>query len=77
MRRITKIVTYLIIPALLVGLVLFDVVALVIGGTEATISSVVIDASYKQPFLPFGVGFFVGIVSGHLFWRFGGKNGKH
>ena len=44
---------------------IYDVYAMVIGGTEASISSVIINFSYKMPFFTF----LFGVLCGHLFWR--------
>lgn len=46
-------------------LAIYDVVAIHYGGTEASISSLIINFSYKMPMFTFCCGF----VMGHLFWR--------
>lgn len=69
-KRITKIVTFAVIPALIVGILIYDVVAIVNGGgSEASISSLIISFSYKFPFFTFLTGFGNGVLVGHLFWR--------
>lgn len=60
-----KKVTQIVICIALVGLIIYDVIAIVQGGTEASISSIIITYAYKMPMMPFMVGF----LMGHLFWR--------
>lgn len=69
MKQTTKIVTFLIIPLLIVGVLVYDVIAIIEGGSEASISSLIIKTSYEMPFFTFSVGFFIGVLVGHLFWR--------
>lgn len=57
--------TSMVIVATIAGLILYDVFAIIQGGTEASISSVIIAFSYKMPMATFLSGF----VCGHLFWR--------
>ena len=45
-------------------MLIYDLSALLLGGMNATISRVVIDASYDWPAIPFAVGF----LCGHLFF---------
>ena len=59
----------LLIVFLIVAILVYDVIAIYHGGTEASISSAIIVMSYKQPFMVFCIGFFIGLLSGHLFWR--------
>ena len=54
---------YLIL-AVIIALLGYDVFAYIKGGTEATISSVIIDWSYDYPAFTFMMGF----VNGHWFW---------
>jgi hypothetical protein len=71
-KKITKIVIGLIF--LVVALVLiYDVVAIVNGGTEASISSFIITMAYKMPFAVYMLGLSNGILIGHLFWRMKGN----
>lgn len=58
---ITKIVLFVFI----VGLLGYDVYAVIAGGTEATISHLVIEMSYQFPAFTFAVGF----LMGHLFFK--------
>lgn len=60
-----KKITSLVIVFTIAALVIYDVFAIVKGGTEASISSVIISFSYKMPMASFLAGF----VCGHLFWR--------
>lgn len=64
-KKLTSIVTIVTVVLVLV----YDVIAIVNGGTEASISSLVITKSYEQPLIPL----LVGIVIGHLFWRMKGN----
>lgn len=57
--------TVIFISAMFVSIAIYDVFALSMGGTEASISHVLIVWSYKYPVLTFAFGF----VMGHLFWR--------
>ena len=68
-KKVTKIVTFLIIPLIVVGILVYDVIAISMGDTEASISSLLIRSSYKMPFMVYCVGLFNGILVGHLFWR--------
>ena len=61
MKKITLII--MIICAIF--LVVYDVIAIMKGGTEASISSIIITASYQMPLIPFTFG----ILCGHFFWR--------
>ena len=57
------------IGAIIVFVLIYDAYAISKGGTEASISSMIINASYTMPFgTHFGV-FCLGILFGHLFWR--------
>ena len=51
-----------------VGLVLYDLVAMVRSGPDATISVIVHEFSKNNPIVPLAVG----IVIGHIFWPVGG-----
>lgn len=59
-RRISKIV----IATAFALIMLYDLVAQIMGGTNATISRAIWDFSSDVPFIPFLAGFFMG----HLFW---------
>jgi hypothetical protein len=68
-KKITQIVTFGVIPLFLFAVLAYDVYAIFKGGTEASISSLIIASSYKMPFMVFSVGFVNGVFVGHLFWR--------
>jgi hypothetical protein len=59
-----KVTTYIVLCTVVL-LIVWDVIAINIGGTEASISSIVIAFAYKMPMFSFSVGF----ICGHLFWR--------
>ena len=67
MRNITKYVT----AGLIVAILIYDVVAIQIGGTEASVSQIIIEWSYSVPAFTFAIGF----IMGHLFWRL--RDSKH
>lgn len=69
MKKTTMIVTFAIIPLIIVAILGYDVYAIMKGGTEASISSLIIKSSYKMPFMVYMIGLFSGILVGHLFWR--------
>lgn len=73
MKNITKKVTFIGIPSLIVAILLYDVWAIYEGGTEASISSILITYAYKMPFLVYCIGLFNGVLVGHLFWRMRGN----
>lgn len=60
-----KKVTGIILAIVFLGLLIYDVFAIKQGGTEASISSVLITFAYKMPVFTFAFGF----ICGHLFWR--------
>lgn len=57
--------TIIFIVALIVIIAVYDVIAIYFGGTEASISSLLIMYSYQYPAGTFLIGF----TAGHLFWR--------
>ncbi len=60
-RGVTKIFLLILIAAIAI----FDSYVFIQGGTEATISHVLMSWSYAHPAFTFSIGF----VCGHLFWR--------
>lgn len=68
-KTITKYVTFGFIPAVIAAILLYDVVAITNEGSGASISSLIIKTSYEMPFFTFTTGYFMGVLSGHLFWR--------
>jgi hypothetical protein len=69
MKNSTKIVTFAIIPLIIVAILIYDVIAIMDSGSGASISSLLITSSYKMPFMVYMIGLFNGILVGHLFWR--------
>lgn len=57
--------TVYFIGFIILAIAVYDVLAISQGGTEASISHVMIEWSYNHPVFTFVFGF----VSGHLFWR--------
>jgi hypothetical protein len=62
--KIRKITTYFIGITIL-AIAVYDIFAIYSGGTEASISHIMIEWSYKYPSFTFLMGF----TMGHLFWR--------
>jgi hypothetical protein len=58
-------ITGIFIASMLVLVGVYDVIAIMGGGTEASISHMIIVWSYNYPAFTFAFGF----VCGHLFWR--------
>lgn len=48
-----------------IAIIIYDAVALIKGGTEASISHLMIVWSYEYPIFTF----VMGVLAGHLFWR--------
>ena len=69
MKNTTKIVTFFGIPLLILLVLLYDTYAIYVEGPDASISALIIKSSYEMPFMVFCIGFFLGVLSGHLFWR--------
>ena len=57
--------TIIVIVSAVLALIGYDVYALSVNGTEASISYTIVAWSYKYPILPFVFGF----LMGHFFWR--------
>jgi hypothetical protein len=57
--------TIIVIILATIFLIIYDVFAIIKGGTEASISSIIITWSYEMPLLPFAFG----VLCGHFFWR--------
>lgn len=60
-----KKLTLIVICSLVAIIGIYDVYALIEGGGEATISSVIITLSHEFLIIPF----LFGVLAGHLFWR--------
>lgn len=69
LKDATKIVTFAFIPLIILLILIYDAVAIKYEGTEASISSLIITSAYQMPFMVLCVGFFTGLLFGHLFWR--------
>lgn len=64
MEKFQKITKIFILVAL-VSILGYDFYVFNVGGTEATISWVIFEWSYKYPLIPL----FTGFILGHLFWQ--------
>lgn len=53
----------------LLAWLVYDIYAVMAGGTEGTISFIIYDWSFKYPIFTFMCGFSIGLLSGHFFWR--------
>jgi hypothetical protein len=73
-NNVTKLVTFAIIPFIIFLILAYDVFAIYVGNSEASISSLIISMSYEMPFMVYIIGLCNGILVGHLFWRMK-KNG--
>lgn len=51
------------------SLIVYDVWAINQGGTEASISFMIYEWSYKYPLFTFSCGLVIGVLIGHFFWR--------
>ena len=60
-----KKMTVIFIAIAFAAIAIYDVYAIVNGGTEASISHTMIVWTYKYPIFTF----LMGVVCGHLFWR--------
>jgi hypothetical protein len=68
-KKITPIFTVILFAAVFIAIAVYDVWAILEGGTEASISHWIIISSYKFPFAVYMTGLVNGILIGHLFWR--------
>lgn len=57
--------TMIFVAVVIAAIIVYDIYAIVMGGTEASISHLLITWSYQHPVFPFVMGF----TMGHLFWR--------
>jgi hypothetical protein len=60
-----KKITIIFTLTFVISALLYDGWVIMMGGTEASISSLVIIMSHKHPLIPF----LCGVLSGHLWWR--------
>ena len=49
--------------------IVYDIYAISEGGTEASISFMMYEWSYKYPIFTWSMGFFPGVLVGHFWWR--------
>jgi len=61
----TKNLTMIVVLAIVVLAIVYDFYAIALGGTEASISHLIIVYSHKYPLIPF----LFGILCGHFFWQ--------
>lgn len=71
-KKLTGNVTLCIVASVVIILV-YDATAIMNAGSEASISSLIISLSYKQPLIPALCGWFIGLLMGHLWWRMKGN----
>ena len=71
MKKVTK-MTYIFVLITIVVVTVYDVYAMLAGGTESSISWIMIDWAYRYPLFPL----ITGIIMGHLFWRMPGGDNK-
>ena len=60
-----KKMTVLFVMIIIVAIAVYDAIAITKGGTEASISHLLITWSYEFPAFTFAMGF----TMGHLFWK--------
>jgi hypothetical protein len=65
----TVIFVFVSIGLLAVSWLVFDIYAINEGGTEASISFMIYEWSYKYPLFTLMCGFIPGFLGGHFFWR--------
>jgi hypothetical protein len=62
-------IALLVFAGLFIVLLGYDAYLFIDGGTEATISWFLYEASYEKPIMTFLVGNVLGILAGHCFWQ--------
>ena len=65
----TAIFTVSSIVLFFISWIVYDIYAMVKGGTEATISFFIYEAAYKYPIAVWFTGLVQGVLVGHFFWR--------
>lgn len=65
----TVLFTLVSIGLFFVSWLVYDVYAIIEGGTEASISFMMYEWSYKYPIFTWVMGFAPGLLVGHFFWR--------
>jgi hypothetical protein len=66
MRPSLRLTTKLLLLAVPLGLIAYDVIAVSLGGQPATISRTVYYWSLRYPLLVVGIPFYLGLLCGHL-----------
>jgi hypothetical protein len=65
----TTIFVFVSIGIFLLSWLVYDIFAISGGGTEASISFMIYEWSYKYPIFTWLCGFGPGVLVGHFFWR--------
>lgn len=73
-KKFTVILTFGIIPLLILMILIYDAVAVYKEGNAASISSLIITSAYHMPFMVVCIVLPVGVLFGHLFWRMKGNS---
>lgn len=68
-KKKTAIFVFVSLALLGVSWLVYDIYAINEGGTEASISFMIYEWSYKYPLFTFMCGFIPGFLGGHFFWR--------
>lgn len=68
-KKKTSFFVVLSVALMAVAWIVYDIYAITEGGTEASISFMMYEWSYKYPIFTFACGFFPGVLIGHFFWR--------
>lgn len=69
MKKKTPIFVFVSIALMAIAWLVYDVIAINEGGTEASISFMFYEWSYKYPIFTFMCGWLSGGLSMHFFWR--------
>ncbi len=67
-RRELRFISTVLMIAVPLSMVAWDIYAAVASGGEATFSVILAVAIKKSPMIPFMIGFCSGVVVGHIFW---------
>jgi hypothetical protein len=68
-KKKTAIFVFVSLALLGVSWLVYDIYAIGEGGTEASISFMIYEWSYKYPLFTLMCGFIPGFLGGHFFWR--------
>lgn len=69
MKSKTPIFVFASIGLFLLSWLVYDIYAISNGGTEASISYMMYEWSYKYPIFTWSMGFIPGLFVGHFWWR--------